>query len=636
MAEFQALQTATAEWKPHQIAKAGDIASMAKAAGDLAEVVKETLSLASAGMEVVKLLAQLQNINPLLIALDALADEVLIAIQNIKEAGFWYLYVDPYFIRNVAASPAFTYGFEQLRNPAGDRLWLAKDTQPPPLGTGEFKQTTTTPTQAQLDEQEVIPHLATPRKMVAGGYNPYAGSGVADPLASASPYPKFSVQQVIGEFTKAFDDEGDVPRYRRVGGAPKAGVVVYDKDGNSYSGWDPVKEFGLDLYDIGKAQEDGSIIKDYKAARKPVNSKISPGKPNILGSTSYVGGSGAIAIIIAAPDFEIFAETFDKFSKMFTDIPEFAATTGKGLLDSLNEVLTPANTVIKLTQVDSNYDLFEAGDIIGGQIYGGLTKVLEVNADSVVVSTMTTQKEVTATDDAGNILRYVTTINPNEDERWVDMEIVGKPIRSVDGLNPFITGDTVYEMEQRGTRTDGTPNYVIYGQDTVGAPPSLRKYPKVGKVSMEKLAVLPDSTPPDFGGIQIKEIIPGWGEFFQTLENFVKQLKGMISDSSAFIQDMIDMIKGIEAFLQYLIDAIVEFLEFFQITLPSTGVYALYLPNQSGGNDGIKSQLSGAGGIPDLGYAAGILFVATEGDVFIAGGGSKNPIDLLALVLGLL
>ena len=99
MAEFQALQTATAEWKPHQIAKAGDIASMAKAAGDLAEVVKKTLSLASAGMEVVKLLAMLQNINPLLIALDALADEVLIAIQNIKEAGFWYLYVDPYFIK---------------------------------------------------------------------------------------------------------------------------------------------------------------------------------------------------------------------------------------------------------------------------------------------------------------------------------------------------------------------------------------------------------------------------------------------------------------------------------------------------------------------------------------------------------
>jgi len=631
MAEFQALQTATAEWKPHQIAKAGDIASMAKAAGDLAEVVKETLSLASAGMEVVKLLAQLQNINPLLIALDALADEVLIAIQNIKEAGFWYLYVDPYFIKNVAAEPAFTYGFEQLRNPAGDRLWMAKNE------LGEFTQTTTTPTQAQLDAKTVIPHLATPRKMIPGGFNPYEGKGVADPLAAMSPFPKFSVQNVITEFTKAFDDEGDVPRYRKAGSnPPKEGVVVYDKDGNAYDGWNPVKEFGLQLYDIGKAQEDGSIVKDYKAARKPINSKIAPGKPNILGQTSYVGGSGAIAIIIAAPSFDIFAETFDKFSKMFTDIPEFAATTGKGLLDSLNDVLTPARTVIKLSEVDTNYGIFEAGDVIGGEIYGGVAKILEVNADSVIASTMSTQQEVSATDDAGNIIRYVTTLDPNEDERWIDMEVVGNPIRQVDGLNPFITGDTVYEMEQRGTRTDDSPNYVIKGQNTVGLPKPERIYPKVGKVSMEKLEVLPDSTPPDFGGIQIKEIIPGWGEFFQILENFVLQLKGMISDSTAFIQDMIDMIKGIEKFLQDLIDAIVEFLEFFQITLPSTGVYALYLPNQSGGNDGIKSQLSGAGGIPDLGYAAGILFVATEGDVLIAGGGSKNPIDLLALVLGLL
>jgi len=148
--------------------------------------------------------------------------------------------------------------------------------------------------------------------------------------------------------------------------------------------------------------------------------------------------------------------------------------------------------------------------------------------------------------------------------------------------------------------------------------------------------VLPDSTPPDFGGIQIKDIVPGWGEFFQILENFVLQLKGMISDSGAFIQDMIDMIKQVEAFLEYMIKIIDEFLKFFQITLPSSGVYALYIPNQSGGNQGIKKELENAKGIPDLAYAMGLLFVGTEADKLIAGGGSKNPIDLLALVLGLL
>ena len=92
MAEFQALLTATAEWKPHQIAKAGDIAALAEAATTLAETVKSSLSLARSGMEVVKLLAALQNINPILMALDALADEVLKQITDLKEAVYWYLY----------------------------------------------------------------------------------------------------------------------------------------------------------------------------------------------------------------------------------------------------------------------------------------------------------------------------------------------------------------------------------------------------------------------------------------------------------------------------------------------------------------------------------------------------------------
>ncbi len=50
MAEFQALLRAKAEWKPHQIAKAGDISALAESAKSLAETVKSTLSLASASM----------------------------------------------------------------------------------------------------------------------------------------------------------------------------------------------------------------------------------------------------------------------------------------------------------------------------------------------------------------------------------------------------------------------------------------------------------------------------------------------------------------------------------------------------------------------------------------------------------
>ena len=645
MAEFQALLTAKAEWKPHQIAKAGDLASLAAAATALAETVKSTLSLASAGMEVVKLLAALQNINPLLMALEKLADEVLKQITDLKEAGYWYLYIDPYYEGNVTPKQKYNYGFEVLRNKAGERIWELK-------GSGgnwkDSKPGDPVPMLSQIQNETARPKLASPRKLIPGGYN--KDSPILDPLRSSaeggvSKFPTFTVKEVINEFIKAFDDEGDVPRYKLLGAvsdAPKAGVIVYDTDGNAYTGWNPKIDFGIELFDKGKASVDGSIVKDYVSARKALNSRKTVGKPNIMGNTEFDGGSGAIAIIIASGDFKSFYDVFNKFSQMFSDIPEFASDTGKNLLDALTEIATPNPVTVKLTQVDTNYQSFVVGDVIGGKIYNSMGKIKEIIEGSVVPSVMMGRKEVIATDDEGETFSVMTEYNMNEIERWIDMEVVLDPIRNINGLNPWISGDMVLEMEKRGESgnpeivDDVFPNYVFKGGDTTELPKELRVYPKVAIVAMEKLMILPESTPPDFGGIQIKDIVPGWGEFFQLLENFVLQLKGMISDSGKFIQDMIDMIKQVEAFLEYMIELIDEFLKFFQITLPSQGVYALYIPNQNGGIEGLKSELKAADGIPDLGYASGILFVGTEADKLIAGGGSKNPIDLLALVLGLL
>ena len=662
MAEFEALLTAKAEWKPHQIAKAGDIAALASAATTLAETVKSSLSLASAGMEVVKLLAALQNINPILMALDALADEVLKQITDLKEAGYWYLYIDPYYEPNVTPTQKYDYGFEQLRDQSGKRYWEKFDVQPG-VSSGTWVKTTNTPTQAELDGGNYRALLATPRKLIAGGYNWY--DPLPDPLENQSKFPSFTVKEVINEMVKAFDDEGDVPRYSKQGKVsdlPAKDATVYDIDGNPYYGWDPDKEFGLELFDLGKESESKSRwALDYVASRKAINTKVAAGKPSILGNTEFDGGSGAIAIIIAADNFDKFSSVFNEFAKMFSDIPEFSALTGKNILDSLNEIITPNDVVVKLTQVDLKYKPFAEGDIIGGKRYSSLGEIRSVNSSATTTTVMTGQKEIKTVDDLGQPLKKpdgtlikVTeeiNLNPLTDKfpngRWVDMEVAVKPMRNIDGYNPWVPGDTVLTMEKRGsygnssattaeTGIDFYDNYVMVGQETTTAPKTQRIYPKIGKVLIETLQVLPDSVPPDFDGILIKDIVPGWGEFFQTLENFVKQLKGVITDSSSLIQDMIDMIAEIEEFLQYLIDIIDKFLGFFRITLPSEGVFALYIPNQSGGNEGLKKELSSAGGIPEMSYASGILFVGTEGDKLIAGGGSKNPIDLLALVLGLL
>ena len=656
--QFQQLLTAKAEWKPHQIAKAGDIAKLAEAATGLAETVKSALYLSRNGMEVVKLLAVLQNINPLLTALDLLADEVLKQINDLKNAGYFYLYIDPYYKGNVKPKASFDLGFEQLRDEGGKRKWQKKDK------LGNWNETVDVPTQADLDLENARPMYVLPRRLIPGGYNWF--DPIPDPLDSESKYPRFTTKDVVDEFVKAFEDEGDVPRYRKLGKVselPAAGKTVWDVDGQPYEGWDPKLDFGLELFDMGVTHPDvvSGLIKDYEASRKPINSRETPGKPNIKGNTIGMTGVGAIAIIIGASNFDKFTTTFNEFAKMFSDIPELTpGITGQNLLDTLTSILDPPSVKLNIVEHDLKYGQFVPGDIIGGEKYRSIGEITSVNTSSMTKTEIKGEKVTTILDDMGEplkkadgtIIEVIEDIDGNPETekypkgRYQDLEIMVKPINTSNKAQ-WIGGDMILSMEERGkvgnseattaeTGIDYYNNYVFIGQETKELPKNQRVYPKVAYVLQEVLQELPDPVPPDFGGMLIDDVVPGWGEFFQELENFVKQIKGYISNSGTFIQEMIDMIAEIEAYLNHLVELIDKFLEFFRITLPSEGVYALYIPNQPDGNEGIKKEISEATGIPELDYASGILFVGVEGGKLIAGGGSKNPIDLLALVLGLL
>ena len=648
MAEFQALLRGTAEWKPHQLAKAGDIAKLAEAATALAETVKSALSLSRNGMEVVKLLAALQNINPLLAALDAVADEVLVQINDLKNAGFFYLYIDPYFQGNVDPKASFDLGFEQLRDEGGKRIWITKD------GNGNEQETTTEPTLGDLEKKNVRPAYVTPRRLIPGGYNIW--NPIPDPLKTTAKFPVFSTKDVVDEMVKAFDDEGDVPRFElreKVSQLPAKGDIVYDVDGQPVKGWDPNIKYGQELFAIGE----GTI--NYKDSRIPLNTRKTPGRPNFKGSDAV--GVGAIAIIIGASNFDKFSSVFNEFALMFSDIPELTpGVTGENLLNTLKAIIEPPGKKLSLVNHDLKFGQFEVGDIIGGEQYHTLSEVVSVNAESITTTEKPQKERIVPVDDLGEELKKAdgTVIeiielidgNPITEQypkgRYVNLEIGVKPIGGVPASDVWVAGDRVMTMEERGkignsaattaeTGIDYYSNYSFIGIHTKEKPKPNRIYSKVATVQQETLEKLPDAVQPDFAGILIDDIVPGWGEFFNELENFVKQIKGYISGSATFVQEMIDMIADIEAYLQHLVDLIDKFLEFFKITLPSEGVYALYLANQTDGNEGLKTQLKNATGIPDLSYASGILFVGVEGLIPIAGGGSKNPIDLLALILGL-
>ena len=618
-----------AEWQSQKLGDIGEIASVAEGAKGAAEAVQATLTLANTAMELVKLLAQLQSANPLLLALNALADEVLKALNDIKEAGYWMLWVDPYYVKNVKAAKipkGETFGLEVQRNEAGEIIYeMVEDAS----GRSDPYPKTT-----EVNGKTIpLPKLVTPFKIVRGGWNPQAvgwqkGEPV-DPLTTISTFTKFSTTQVVQEMSKAFDDKGDVAKFQSndTGKSIAAGVTVFDEFGSSYSGWDSGKNFGLELFDIGKADEDGSVIKDFKASRKAINTMLKKGRPNLKGGTADAGfGVGAVAIVIGAPDFDVFVETFNSLGNFFGDVSDFAGGMGKRLSDRLKDLTLSANTVVNVTSHDTNYKKFEVGDVLMGETYGGVGEILEIQNENQVI--MEREVKVPSTDDAGNITETTQIIDDNSAGRWLDMKLLIGPKKSPNAMDAFFPGEWLGDCEIKGKLADGSPNYVIKGINTRTGPEGERVYSKTAKVMREKLELPPESTPPDFDGIAIKNIIPGWADFFQTLENFVIQLKGMVTDSVGMIQDLIDLIKGIEAFLGQMIAIIDKFLKFFSEGLPAAGVYSLYIPNQNNGNSGIQSELTAASGLPTLSYSMGVLFVGVET-------GGTNPITILANALGL-
>jgi hypothetical protein len=637
-------------WKKWTIADAGTIKDIAETAKELAENISTTSELATTAMKVVKVISELQSANPFLKALELLADETIAAIQDLKNAGFYYLYVDPYYKKNVAPKSVDTFGFEQLRDTSGRELFWNPNHADPESTT--IHKDGVPPSKQPLYEAKI----AMPRKLVAGGWNPYFRTwGEPDPFLKITPFPQYSATEVLKTMAEAFTDEGDVPRYKtNQGNGVAKGQIVYDEDGTSFSGWDPKEmEYPLALFDMGKdGGQEGDHKTDFlknggwRSERVPLNTMLWSGKPNIKGSSLDGTGSSAIVMIIAAPSYKVFVESFFAFAKLFEEIPEFMEASYDNILGAYNTWADPEPQILNLTMCDSKYGLFAVGDVIRGINYGGLGKITEIisSEDSSMVSTAL----YTITDDVGGTQRRYLEKNMNVNGRYQDMVIELKPIptKEAKGVESFTPQDSIREQEIRGYEGKGDekrPNYMTKGADTFQLKGSdaqfgtqserkvgqnnLRRYPKYGTVSMQKLAKPIEAVPPNFSSLQIGQIFPVWSEFFEYIEGFVTSIKGYTATAGKFIQDIIDTLEGMIHDLEQMIKTIEKFLKFFEVDLSAAGIYALHIESQNEGTDGLARLLTTSSGLPsNLGYAAGILFCGVEI-------GGLNAIDKLAPLL---
>ena len=619
-----------AKWEQKTLAESGVIKAVGEQATAAINNVNSVLSLISDGASVAKKFLS-AFANPLATALVALADEIIKALNDYKELGFFVLVVNP-FDENYGAKVQGAYGLEMLTDQYGRPFFKTSVVMNPdsPFDGQTFNVNDAYKEKIQLDvlvdsasgdwrdrmgrtKSDIgfippIPRITSPPKFVLGGYDPATWTG---DQPSVDPFPSLPAPDCLKIMSDAFDDEGDIPKFEVINKTEIISKGPFTESGGAVSEYDPLKMFTVPLF----KSADTSLT---TAERVPLTRQIQSGKPNYEGSTSTSGLKvSGLAIVAAAADPQDFIDALSGLTDFLgKGLPDLS-----GIKDALDDLLTPDPLNITI-EVNTKYGQFAAGDIIKGDDSGAVGKVEEIASETPSVRTRT--KYVIKNDEFGDLSNIVKeTINTNADGVWQDTKL--KYIPLYDPTNRFIPGEKVYQAEELvRDHPDGTSAkyYRIIGSEYKNNALGMNfgradftnesLLPKYGHLKGID-AIAPNSTPPDFFSLKAAEMIPGYTAFFDGLIEMANGLKGFAVDTSEFIQALIDVIDDLVEFFEELVATITAVLEFFTKGLPATGIYMLAITTTDG-NDAIKAALTGSDGAPEanLKYSAGVLLMSVE------------------------
>ena len=161
-----------------------------------------------------------------------------------------------------------------------------------------------------------------------------------------------------------------------------------------------------------------------------------------------------------------------------------------------------------------------------------------------------------------------------------------KVIHDPSGENPFLlkkVGDGVDIREVHTVRIDNFIGKHIT-QNTV-----------IGDILSPKT---PEAPHPNFKASKLEDLIGDFNVFFASIDALTDSLRKMADDSAKALQDIIDYLDAKIAELEEINQALQKILKLFTIGLPAAGIYTLNIPVAVGGNEYIKSELSGATNAP--------------------------------------
>ena len=145
----------------------------------------------------------------------------------------------------------------------------------------------------------------------------------------------------------------------------------------------------------------------------------------------------------------------------------------------------------------------------------------------------------------------------------------------------------------------------------------------LGKIDRPKVAVENKGIPPNFKKAKLEDLMDDLKTFFFQIQKFTDGMRDFAAGAADELKKVTDYLDEKIAEIEELNKSIQAILAIFQLGIPDAGVYVLSIPTTTGGNEAIKEALTSAtNGPPNtLDYSVGFMMMG--------GGPSMKPLQLL-------
>ena len=584
---------ATYEWESVTLGQNAEIQKIVAEAARASDFVTTNIGLAKSGLQLAQAFL-LGVLNPKVLILNAIADEIDNFANDFKGTGFHILEVVPTGFEIIPTDPngdpiKILYTSDQInelyaRAKSNDVEDLFLDWTKNVLGESNFEETGPT------KNEYLIPQG---RKKSSEDSDE---GGNTDTVAEVDDFfgiPKLTFSQVVTQMVGAMDDKLDTRRPQFSDSAEVGGLAIIIGVSDLSTSIDDFKE-ALDLFVEFFGGDNGIVI----------------------------GGFKNVGNLIAAP-FKAFTEESDDDDDITLNLINVSSV--RGTIEDKQK--------LNASGLDYNTSgVFEEGElVIGPRVKFGKNAigiVKTANTDLVtsdapfapyssqtVVISPISKLDAAAFKNFSNgaqiqsvsyFIEEVKEFNQNTGDT--------KPVKR--NSFKFMTELTDEEAENANTKVSKQKNSIflkpttspVLEEHTQGPQSFFTKNFKMGTVFSPQRQKAP---PPNFKAVKLEDIISEFGDFFVFLNTFADTIRNMAGRFSEALEKIIKFLDEKIKELDELNKILQRILKLFSVGLPQGGVYVLSIPNTIGGNEAIKNALQSSTGKPtdDLDFCVGYLIV---------------------------